>query len=76
MIGGWLADYYLGSKRSVKWGALVMALGYLLLCFGGEQAKPYATIDGQRYEVQVERGGSLLDSNDDQAVGRRERPDA
>jgi len=62
VIGGWLADYYLGSKRSVKWGALVMAVGYLLLCFGGDQAKPYANIEGQRYEVQVERGGSLLDS--------------
>ncbi|HEV8406329.1 MAG TPA: MFS transporter, partial [Sphingomicrobium sp.] len=64
VIGGWLADYYLGSKRSVKWGALVMAAGYLLLCFGGDQAKPYANIEGQRYEVQVERGGSLLDSTD------------
>jgi len=64
VIGGWLADYYLGSKRSVKWGALVMALGYLLLCFGGDQAKPYATIDGQRYEVQVERGGSVLDTKE------------
>jgi POT family proton-dependent oligopeptide transporter len=46
----------------VKWGALVMALGYLLLCFGGDQAKPYAMIQGQRYEVQTERTGSLLDS--------------
>jgi POT family proton-dependent oligopeptide transporter len=62
VIGGWLADYYLGSKRSVKWGALVMAVGYLLLCFGGDQAKPYAMIDGQRYEVQAERSGPLLDS--------------
>jgi len=62
VIGGWLADYYLGSKRSVKWGALVMAAGYLLLCFGGQEAKPYATIDGQRYEVQVERSGSVLDT--------------
>jgi proton-dependent oligopeptide transporter, POT family len=64
VIGGWLADYYLGSKRSVKWGALVMALGYLLLCFGGDQAKPYAVVGGQRYEVQVERGGSLLDTKE------------
>jgi POT family proton-dependent oligopeptide transporter len=64
VIGGWLADYYLGSKRSVKWGALVMAVGYLLLCFGGHQAKPYATIDGQRYEVQVERSGSVLDTKE------------
>jgi POT family proton-dependent oligopeptide transporter len=64
VIGGWLADYYLGSKRSVKWGALVMAVGYFLLCFGGQQAKPYATIDGQRYEVQVERSGSVLDTKE------------
>ena len=83
VIGGWLADYYLGSKRSVKWGALVMAVGYLLLCFGGDQAKPYATIDGQRYEVQVERSGSLLDSTatkqwviaDGQRLGIRGQPD-
>jgi proton-dependent oligopeptide transporter, POT family len=64
VIGGWLADYYLGSKRSVKWGALVMAVGYLLLCFGGQEAKPYATIDGQRYDVQVERSGSVLDTKE------------
>ena len=62
VIGGFLADHYLGSKRSVKWGAIVMAVGYLMLCFGGDQAKPYATIDGQRYEVQVDRGASVLDT--------------
>jgi len=44
VVGGWLADRYLGSKRSVKFGALVMALGYFLLCFGGQQGQPYATI--------------------------------
>ena len=64
VIGGVLADQYLGSKRSVKWGALVMAVGYLLLCFGGDQAKPYAMIDGQKYEVQVERSGSVLDTKE------------
>src|SRR5207302_7868664 len=64
VIGGWLAEYYLGSKRSVKWGALVMGVGYLLLCFGGEQASPYAVINGQKYEVQVERGSSVLDTKD------------
>jgi len=53
LIGGLLADRYLGSKRSVQFGAIVMSLGYFLLCFGGETAKPYATIDGARYEVQI-----------------------
>lgn len=54
LIGGLLADRYLGSKRSVKFGAIMMAVGYFTLCFGGEAAKPHAVIDGQRYEVQVE----------------------
>jgi len=54
LIGGYLADQYLGAKRAVKFGAIVMALGYFLLCFGGQTAKPYATIDGQRYEVQID----------------------
>ncbi|MBV8687368.1 MAG: peptide MFS transporter [Alphaproteobacteria bacterium] len=54
LVGGFLADRYLGSKKSVKFGAVMMACGYFILCFGGETAKPVATIDGQRYEVQVQ----------------------
>jgi POT family proton-dependent oligopeptide transporter len=55
LIGGLIADNYLGSKRSVKFGAILMAAGYFTLCFGGESAKPFATIDGTRYEVTVEK---------------------
>jgi proton-dependent oligopeptide transporter, POT family len=55
LIGGLIADRYLGSKRSVKFGAILMSLGYFTLCFGGETAKPFATIDGQRYEVAIDR---------------------
>jgi POT family proton-dependent oligopeptide transporter len=54
LVGGFLADQYLGSKRSVKFGAIVMALGYFTLAFGGTPAKPYAMIEGQRYEVVVD----------------------
>ncbi|MBV9882412.1 MAG: peptide MFS transporter [Sphingomonadaceae bacterium] len=54
LIGGFLADQYLGSKRAVKFGAIMMALGYFTLCFGGNTATPYATIDGHEYEVQVD----------------------
>ncbi len=54
LVGGYLADQYLGSKRSVKFGAIMMAVGYFTLCFGGQTAVPFATIDGTRYEVQVE----------------------
>ena len=54
LVGGFLADQYLGSKRSVKFGAILMAIGYFTLAFGGSPAKPYATIDGHRYEVVVD----------------------
>jgi proton-dependent oligopeptide transporter, POT family len=57
LIGGLVADRFLGSKRSVKLGAILMSLGYLGLCFNGPTAKPFLEYNGQRYEVQIERQG-------------------
>lgn len=54
LVGGLLADQFLGSKRAVKFGAIIMAIGYFTLAFGGSPAKPHATIAGQRYEVIVD----------------------
>ena len=54
LVGGLLADQFLGSKRAVKFGAIIMAIGYFTLAFGSSPAKPYATIGGQRYEVIVD----------------------
>ena len=54
LVGGLLADQFLGSKRSVKFGAILMAIGYFTLAFGGSPAKPYAVIGGHRYEVVVD----------------------
>ncbi|MEO5867387.1 MAG: peptide MFS transporter [Sphingomonas sp.] len=69
VIGGLLADQYLGSKRAVKFGALVMAAGYFLLCFGGEQAKPYAMIGGTRYAVtQAEAAAPLIPNTAPQTI--------
>jgi POT family proton-dependent oligopeptide transporter len=81
LIGGLIADRYLGSKRSVKFGAILMAIGYFTLCFGGEAARPFANIDGQRFEVVNQGEGDarqqfvvtegqrlLIRGNDDQSV--------
>jgi POT family proton-dependent oligopeptide transporter len=54
LVGGFIADQYLGSKRSIKFGAILMAIGYFTLAFGGSPAKPFAEVDGQRYEVVVD----------------------
>ena len=53
LVGGLVADQYLGSKRAVKFGALVMAAGYFTLAFGGAPAQPWAEYDGARHMVQV-----------------------
>ncbi|MFZ4383264.1 MAG: MFS transporter, partial [Sandarakinorhabdus sp.] len=58
LIGGLLADRYLGSKKAVKFGAILMAAGYFTLCFGGEAAKPFAKFDGQQYDVTVVKTGN------------------
>ena len=82
LIGGLLADRFLGAKRSVKFGAILMSLGYLTLCFGGQPAKPFATIDGVRTEIAAEGLGDarkqfvttpdgqrlLIKGNDDKTV--------
>ncbi|HTI31991.1 MAG TPA: peptide MFS transporter [Sphingomonas sp.] len=81
LIGGLMADRFLGAKRSVKFGAILMSLGYLTLCFGGQPAKPFATIDGVRTEITVEGKGEarkqfvndpsgplLIKGNDDKTV--------
>ncbi|WP_174279488.1 peptide MFS transporter [Sphingomonas bacterium] len=60
VVGGLLADRYLGAKRSVKFGALVMAAGYFLLCFGGSQASPFATIAGRRYAVSQAPAATVM----------------
>jgi POT family proton-dependent oligopeptide transporter len=54
LVGGYLADHVLGFKRAVKFGAILMSAGYFVLCFGGPAARPYAEIDGQRYQVLVQ----------------------
>ncbi len=54
LFGGLLADQFLGYKRSVKLGAVLMSVGYFMLCLGGENAKPYLDYNGAHHEVTVE----------------------
>ena len=57
LIGGLIADRYLGSKRSVKMGALIMSVGYFILCFGGDTAKPYVDLAGVRTPIEIVKSG-------------------
>ncbi len=53
LFGGLLADRYLGYKKSVKFGAILMACGYLGLCFGDNRADPIAKLNGETYIVEL-----------------------
>jgi POT family proton-dependent oligopeptide transporter len=58
LIGGFIADQYLGSKNSVKLGAILMSVGYLTLAFsGGTPATPFVTINGHQYQVDTVKAG-------------------
>ena len=55
LFGGLLADRYLGYKKSVKFGAVLMAFGYLGLCFGDHRADPIAKLNGEPYIVEMKK---------------------
>ena len=55
LVGGLVADQYLGSKRAVKFGAAMMAIGYFALAFGGSPAQSVLHFDGQDHPVTLTR---------------------
>lgn len=58
IIGGTLADRYLGSRKAVTFGALLLVLGHFGMAFEGEGSKELLTYEGQDYQVTLDgRGG-------------------
>ena len=56
LFGGILADRYLGYKHSVKLGAILMAIGYFGLCFGGKAGETLLEFAGKSIPVVVVKG--------------------
>jgi proton-dependent oligopeptide transporter, POT family len=53
-IGGLIADKYLGFRNAVKFGAVLMAAGYLGLAFsGGPKPQQFLEYQGQRYSIEA-----------------------
>lgn len=57
VIGGLLADRYLGSRKAVRFGAILLVLGHLSMAIEGPPATEYITYEGQSYEVVAEGRG-------------------
>jgi len=53
LIGGVLADRYLGTRKAIAFGALLMVAGQLLMAVEGPQARQFLIYGDQRYEFQI-----------------------
>ena len=54
LLGGLLADRYLGTRKAVAFGALLLVAGHLTMAVEGTPAKQTLTYAGQTYEVAIE----------------------
>lgn len=52
LLGGILADRWLGTRKAVAFGALLLVAGHGMMAFEGSPATQTLTYAGQQYEVQ------------------------
>lgn len=57
VIGGMLADRYLGSRKAVTFGAILLVLGHFGMAFEGEQSKEFVSYQGAEYSIVTEGRG-------------------
>ncbi len=58
IIGGTLADRYLGQRKAVTFGAILLVLGHLGMAFEGSGSKNIITYEGNEYVLTLDgRGG-------------------
>ena len=59
IIGGSLADRYLGQRKAVMFGAILLVMGHGLMAFEGQGSREIMTYQGQEYEISLNgRDGS------------------
>jgi POT family proton-dependent oligopeptide transporter len=57
LLGGFLADRYLGTRKAVAFGALLLVAGHLAMAVEGKPAVQTLAFGGQVYEFQSEGRG-------------------
>ncbi|WP_339743045.1 peptide MFS transporter [uncultured Maricaulis sp.] len=58
IIGGTLADRYLGQRKAVTFGAILLVFGHGMMAFEGQGSQEIFTYDGASYEFTLDgRGG-------------------
>ncbi len=58
IIGGSLADRYLGARKAVTFGAILLVLGHFGMAFEGNGSKQILEYGGSTYQIELDaRGG-------------------
>jgi len=57
LLGGFLADRYLGTRKAVAFGAILLVAGHLAMAIEGKPAVQTLTYAGQVYEFQAHGRG-------------------
>ena len=57
LIGGIVADRYIGTRKAIMFGAVLLVMGHGLMAFEGKPATQSLTYGGQSYPVQIEGRG-------------------
>ncbi|HEX9931523.1 MAG TPA: peptide MFS transporter [Allosphingosinicella sp.] len=57
VLGGLIADRYLGSRKAVTIGALLLVFGHFGMAFEGSGSRQYVDVAGSSYEVITEGRG-------------------
>ncbi len=61
IFGGMLADKYLGQRKAVAFGAVLLVIGHFGMAFEGTGSRQIITYQGQEYQLILEgRGGDAI----------------
>jgi len=62
VLGGMLADRYLGSRKAVTFGALLLVLGHFGMAFEGNTSQQFINYDESSYELITTGRGEQVES--------------
>ncbi|MBX9803264.1 MAG: oligopeptide:H+ symporter [Caulobacteraceae bacterium] len=63
LVGGILADRYMGTRKAIAFGALLLVAGHGMMAFEGRPATETLTYAGTAYEISAEGRGASRDVN-------------
>ncbi len=58
LVGGILADRYIGTRKAITFGAILLVAGHFLMGVEGAPARQFLAYQGQRYEVLAQGTGA------------------